>query len=177
VDAIRELSPIVITDASIQFFRYASMATRDHSSLSTQGAGVVNARDRIGRGPWYNPQGVLMADNVTDLHTDNNKLGKATSLTEKGAVVNGLGDRPNQHDALTGSPPDGTAFADGLDRTCSNYTSNAGTGAVQVGHADKPSGQGGNNHSWNSAHATGDAVRRTWPPYGGAGLLYCFAVN
>lgn len=147
-----------------------------HAYLSTQGPGPVNARDRIGRGPWYNAKGVRVAQSVADLHRDDNKLGKATSLTEKGTVVKGLGDTPNQHDILTGSRPDGTAYAEGMDRTCINYSS-AGTGAVQVGHSDKPSGQGGNNHSWNSAHPSRGCSQENLVAIGGAGLLYCFAIN
>jgi hypothetical protein len=145
--------------------------------LSTQGPVAVNARDRIGRGPWHNARGTRVAENIADLHRDANTLGKATSLTETGAVVSGLGDTPNQHDILTGSQPDGTVFADAVDRTCSNYTSSAAGGSVHVGHSDKPIGQGGNNHSWNSAHATRGCSQADLVKIGGAGLFYCFAIN
>jgi hypothetical protein len=107
--------------------------------LSTQASGnqpAVNARDRIGQGPWRNAKGVIVANNVAELHTEANKLGKENSLTEKGGVVNGRGDTPNQHDILTGSNLDGTAFPAGEDRTCNNWTSSS-TGSAQVGHHDR----------------------------------------
>jgi hypothetical protein len=149
-----------------------------HAYLSTQGPDAVSARDRIGRGPWFNAQGTQVAANVADLHGANNLLGKKTSLTEKGGVIPGLGDTPNQHDILTGSQPDGRAYTDGADHTCSNYASNRdGNGAAQVGHHDKPSGQGGNNDSWNSAHLTRGCSQANLQAIGGAGLLYCFALN
>jgi len=148
-----------------------------HAYLSTQGPDAVNARDRIGRGPWHNADGLRVAESVDDLHSDNNRLGKANSLTERGAVVNGFGDTPNQHDVLTGSLEDGTAFTDSTDRTCSNYTSNASSGAGQVGHTDTPRGQGGNNHSWNSAHPSRGCSQDNLVAIGGAGLFYCFAAN
>ena len=104
--------------------------------LSTQGAGAVNARDRIGRGPWQNAKGEAIAQNVDDLHSANNKLTKQTALDEKGQGVNGRGDSPNKHDVLTGSQPDGRAFAAGDDRTCGNWTK-SGAGAAMVGHHDR----------------------------------------
>src|SRR4030095_7453751 len=114
---------------------------------STQGPGAVNARDRIGNGPWYNSRGQMVAMNVAQLHGDTldqarlgNALGKQISLTEKQTVVNGVGDMPNQHDILTGSMPDGRAYTDNMDHTCSNYTSNAAMGSVQLGHVDKQGG-------------------------------------
>src|SRR5690242_16896423 len=121
-----------------------------HAYLSTQGAGAVNARDRIGNGPWYNANGAMIAMNVAQLHGDTldqarlgNALGKQISLTEKKEKVNGVGDMPNTHDILTGSQPDGRAYTDAMDHTCSNWTSNAtGMGSAQLGHADK---QGGGN--------------------------------
>jgi hypothetical protein len=152
-----------------------------HAYLSTQGPGAVNARDRIGNGPWYNARGQMIAMNNGVLHGDTidqarigNALGKQISLTDKGAVSNGVGDMPNTHDILTGSKPDGTAYTDGMDHTCTNYTSNADTGSVQLGHSDK---QGGNNSSWNSAHASAGCSQPKLVQTGGAGLLYCFAVN
>jgi hypothetical protein len=153
-----------------------------HAYLSTQGANAVNARDRIGAGPWYNARGQRVAMGVADLHGDTieqarigNALGKQFSLTEKNTVVNGVGDMPNQHDILTGSQPDGRAYTDANDHTCSNYTSNAdGRGAVQLGHSDK---QGGNNSSWNSTHASRGCSQANLVSTGGAGLLYCFATN
>ena len=153
-----------------------------HAYLSTQGAGAVNARDRIGNGPWYNARGQMIAMNNGVLHGDTidqarvgNALGKQVSLSEKNTLINGVGDMPNQHDILTGSRPDGTAYTDGMDHTCSNYSSGAdGMGQVQLGHADK---QGGGNSSWNSAHGSRGCSQPNLVATGGAGLLYCFAVN
>jgi hypothetical protein len=153
-----------------------------HAYLSTQGAGAVNARDRIGNGPWYNARGQVVAMNVGQLHGDTieqarvgNALGKQISLNEKMGITNGVGDMPNQHDILTGSQPDGRAFTDGMDHTCNNYSSSAdGMGTVQLGHSDK---QGGGNGSWNSAHASRGCSQPNLVSTGGAGLLYCFAVN
>jgi hypothetical protein len=166
--------------------------------LSTQGPGAVNARDRIGTGPWYNARGQMVAANVAELHGDTieqarlgNRLGKQITRTEKDTIVNGVGDQPNQHDVLTGSTPDGRAFTDGADHTCNNWTSNQnveaparGQGApaappapgpsAQVGHHDK---QGGNTGSWNSAHGSRGCSQPNLVATGGAGLLYCFAVN
>jgi hypothetical protein len=153
-----------------------------HAYLSTQGPMAVNARDRIGAGPWYNARGQRVAMNVAELHGDTieqarigNALGKQFSLSEKQTVINGVGDMPNQHDILTGSQPDGRAYTDGMDHTCSNYTSNAdGRGQVQLGHSDK---QGGNNSSWNSTHGSRGCSQPNLVATGGAGLLYCFATN
>ncbi|MQA28211.1 MAG: lectin [Luteitalea sp.] len=151
-----------------------------HAYLSTQGAGAVNARDRIGSGPWYNQRGQRIAQNLGELHGDTveqarmgNALGKALSPNEKGAPVNGVGDTPNQHDILTGSQPDGRAYTDTADHTCNNWTSNS-TGTAQLGHSDK---QGGGNGSWNSSHASRGCSQADLVGTGGAGLLYCFAVN
>jgi hypothetical protein len=153
-----------------------------HAYLSTQGPGAVNARDRIGNGPWYNARGARVAQNVGELHGDTieqartgNALGKQFSLTDKATIVNGVGDTPNQHDILTGSQADGRGYTDGMDHTCGNYTSNAeGRGTVQLGHSDK---QGGNNSSWNSSHPSRGCSQPNLVATGGAGLLYCFAVN
>ena len=148
--------------------------------LSTQGPGAVNARDRIGQGPWYNARGAMIAANLNELHGDTleqarmgNRLHKNSALTEKGAIVKGSGDQPNEHDIITGSMPDGRAYTDGMDHTCSNYTSNVdGKGSMQVGHHDKI---GNTNGSWNSAHASRGCSQASLPPSGGAGYLYCFA--
>ncbi len=153
-----------------------------HAYMSTQGGNAVSARDRIGNGPWYNQRGQIVAMNVAQLHGDTveqarlgNALGKQFSLTEKGGLVNGVGDMPNTHDILTGSQPDGRAYTDSMDHTCSNYTSNAdGRGQVQLGHTDK---QGGGNSSWNSAHGSRGCSQQNLVSTGGAGLLYCFAIN
>jgi len=142
--------------------------------LSTSASGTqaaVNARDRIGRGPWQNAKGVVVAQNVDDLHSDKNLLGKENSLTEKGAVVNGRGDNPNTHDMLTGSGLDGRALPGDL--TCNNWTS-ADVGSAQLGHHDKQGG-GTNPNSWNSAHASKGCSQANLVGTGGAGLFYCFA--
>jgi hypothetical protein len=144
------------------------------ANLSTQGAQAVNARDRIGSGPWQNVKGVVVAKNVAELHGTNN-LNKQTALTEKGEMVNGRGDSPNKHDILTGSQPDGTAFAGADDRTCGNWTK-SGDGAAQVGHHDR---MGLNEEppakSWNSSHPSRGCSDAALIGTGGAGLLYCFA--
>ncbi len=140
--------------------------------LSTK---TENARDRIGDGPWYNAKGVKVADNVADLHSDNNKLSKENSLTEKGAVVNGRGDSPNQHDILTGSQADGTRFTDGEDHTCSDWTSN-GEGSAQVGHHDRQGG-GPAATSWNASHASRGCSQENLIGTGGNGYFYCFAAR
>jgi hypothetical protein len=150
-----------------------------HAYLSTSAANgqpAVNARDRIGRGPWFNAKGVQVAANVDDLHSANNKLSKENSLTEKGAVVNGRGDTPNTHDILTGSQSNGRVFTDAMDHTCSNWTSNAADGSAQLGHHDRQGG-GDDGSSWNAAHPSRGCGQQNLVATGGAGLLYCFAVN
>ena len=152
-----------------------------HAYLSTQGAGAVNAKDRIGRGPWLNAKGVAVAKDVADLHGASNNLTKETALSEKGEVINGRGDTPNRHDVLTGSQSDGTAFAGADDRTCGNWTK-SGAGAAMVGHHDR---QGLNESapmlSWNSSHpsrgAEGGCSQADLKSTGGDGLFYCFATN
>jgi hypothetical protein len=149
--------------------------------LSTQGAGAVNARDRIGRGPWQNAKGEAIAQNVDDLHSANNKITKQTALDEKGQGVNGRGDSPNKHDVLTGSQPDGRAFAAGDDRTCGNWTK-SGTGAAMVGHHDRQGLRDDDaSRSWNSSHPSrgpdGGCSQADLRTTGGDGLLYCFATN
>ena len=142
----------------------------------------VDARDRIGSGPWYNARGQAIAMNNAVLHGDTieqarmgNALGKQFALNEKNALVNGVGDKPNQHDILTGSTPDGRAFTDNMDHTCSNWTSNAdGKGSAQLGHHDK---QGGGGGSWNSQHPSRGCSQANLVQTGGAGLFYCFAAN
>ena len=149
-----------------------------HAYLSASAAGgqpALNARDRIGNGPWYNAKGVKVAENVADLHSDNNKLSKENSLTEKGAVVNGRGDSPNQHDILTGSQLDGTAAPDTGDTTCSNWTGN-GEGSAFVGHHDRTGG-GPNPSSWNSAHPSRGCSQENLIGTGGNGYFYCFATD
>jgi hypothetical protein len=149
-----------------------------HAYLSTQATGrasAVNARDRIGAGPWFNARGVRIATNLTELHSDANNLFKTTQLTEEGQIVNGRGDTPNRHDMLTGSQPDGTAFPAGPDRTCHNWTSD-GRGSAQLGHHDRQGG-GDNPSSWNSAHTSQGCSQDDLRATGGDGLFYCFAIN
>jgi hypothetical protein len=152
--------------------------------LSTQAAGgaqAVNARDRIGTGPWQNFKGEAVAQNVDDLHSVNNKLGMQGSLTERGTVVAGVGYTPNYHDVLTGSQPDGRAFAPGEDRTCGNWTSST-QGAAMVGHIDKKGLRDDDaSKSWNSSHPSrgpgGGCSQSDLRGTGGNGLFYCFAAN
>jgi hypothetical protein len=144
------------------------------STTAAAGQPAVNAKDRIGPGPWYNAKGVLIAQNVAELHGEN-KLTKETQLNEKGEVVNGRGDTPNRHDILTGSQLDGTAFSDGADHSCNNSMSNS-TGSAQVGHHDRQGG-GANPTSWNNAHASKGCSQENLRGSGGDGLFYCFAVK
>lgn len=149
-----------------------------HAYLSTQGTGAVNARDRIGRGPWQNAAGMVIAKDVAELHGSNN-LTKQTAVNEKGSVVNGRGDTPNVHDILTGSQPDGTAFPAGEDRTCGNWTKGGSEGVAMLGHHDRTGlDESAPAKSWNSSHVSRggcsqDALKST----GGGGLLYCFAAE
>jgi hypothetical protein len=145
--------------------------------LSTQGASAVNAKDRIGKGPWSNAKGVQIAASVADLHGDSNKINKETALDEKGMTVNGRGDTPNMHDMLTGTQRDGTATPGADDVTCSNWTSSAdGQGAALVGHHDLIGNPQGINF-WNFSHKTPGCAPANLQKVGGAGLLYCFAAN
>ena len=151
--------------------------------LSTQeaaGKPAVNARDRIGKGPWQNSKGIVIAKDVAELHGANN-LTKQTALTEKGDVINGIDDKPNRHDMLTGSQPDGTAFAAGEDRTCKNWTSST-QGSAMLGHADRKGLRDDDaSKSWNSSHPSrgpeGGCSQADLKSTGGDGLMYCFAAN
>ena len=144
--------------------------------LSTQGAQAVNARDRIGSGPWQNVKGVVVAKSVAELHGSNN-LTKQTALTEKGEMVNGRGDTPNMHDILTGAQPDGTAFAGADDRTCGNWTK-SGDGAAQVGHHDRMGlNESAEAKSWNSSHPSRGCSQDALKGTGGNGFFYCFAAK
>ena len=145
------------------------------SAAAAGGQIAVNARDRIGAGPWYNAKAVMVARDVDDLHGPNNKLSKENSLTEAGAVVNGRGDSPNMHDILTGSQLDGTAIEQGQDTTCENWSSNGG-GSARVGHHDRTGG-GENPESWNSAHGSRGCSQTDLQGTGGNGLFYCFSIN
>ncbi len=146
------------------------------SAAPAAGRPAVNARDRIGTGPWFNYAGVQVAASLADLHSENNKLGKENSLTEKGEQNNGRGDDPNMHDILTGSDLDGTLLTGDGDHTCSNWTSSAADGSAQVGHHDRQGG-GTNPNSWNSAHASRGCGQSDLQGTGGNGLFYCFAIN
>jgi hypothetical protein len=162
-----------------------------HAYLSTQAPALnspafVNARDRIGNGPWYNAKGVLIARNVAELHSDKNNINKDTALDEHGNTVNDASKRPNQHDILTGSRPDGTAFIGGAgggvpfpDMTCGNWTKGGDEGSAMVGHFDKsgPMMSATWATSWNSSHPTIGCSMAKIRPTGGDGRLYCFAVN
>jgi hypothetical protein len=150
-----------------------------HAYLSVSASGSqpsVNARERIGNGPWHNAKGVIIAANVNELHGKNN-LNKQTALNEKGEPINGRGDKPNMHDILTGSQPDGRAFLGNADMTCSNWTSSS-AGAAMLGHHDR---QGLNDNdsskSWNSSHPSRGCSQEALRGSGGNGLFYCFAVN
>lgn len=144
------------------------------STSATGGQAAMHARDRIGSGPWYNAKGVRVAMNIAELHSATTGLAKATSLTERGDVVNGRGDTPNRHDILTGSQLDGTAFSGSADKTCSNWTS-SGEGSAQVGHHDRQGG-GENPTSWGSAHGSRGCSQANLIATGGSGLFYCFAI-
>jgi hypothetical protein len=153
--------------------------------LSTQGSAlndpkVIHARDRIGTGPWHNAKGVMIARNVEDLHSARNNLTKETALDEKGQMVNGRTEKPNKHDILTGSRPDGTAFAGNpfSDMTCGNWTKSSADGSAMTGHHDR---SGPIDHpwatSWNSAHHSRGCTQQGLQSTGGDGLFYCFAAK
>jgi hypothetical protein len=154
-----------------------------HAYLSVSASGgqpAVNARDRIGSGPWYNAKGARIAQNVGDLHGDTveqarlgNNINRTTAISEKGEPIKGVGDTPNQHDILTGSQTDGRAYTDGADHTCGNWTSGA-AGTAQLGHHDRT---GGGNTSWNATHPSRGCSQENLVATGGAGLMYCFAIN
>ena len=147
------------------------------STVSAHSIDGVNARDRIGTGPWRNAKGVVIAQSVTDLHGANNNLTKQTALTAKGEVVNGRGDTPNLHDILTGSQPDGTAINGSVDTTCGNWTRSSG-GAAMLGHSDRTGvDDTPPSKSWNSAHQSRGCDVESLKTTGGEGRLYCFAVN
>lgn len=147
------------------------------STNATNPGATVNARDRIGRGPWQNAKGVVVATSVEDLHSDGNKITKESGLTEKGTLVNGVGDQPNQHDILTGSDMQGRAFPDNVNLTCNNWHSSQ-YGAAMLGHVDR---RGLDNsvfqRSWNSAHMSRGCTQPDLIATGGNGYLYCFATN
>ena len=145
--------------------------------LSANAPQVVNAKDRIGKGPWYNAKGVMVAKNLDDLHSEQANITKQTALTEKGEPVKGRGDQPNEHDILTGSDPTGRFSTAGGDTTCGNWTK-SGDGSAIVGHADRQ-GLKDTWHmkSWNSSHGSRGCSQDQLKASGGAGLVYCFAPN
>ena len=145
------------------------------STSARDGQPAVNARDRIGKGPWYNAEGTLVAADLAQLHGGESPIAKETAVTERLDPINGVGDTPNRHDILTGSQPDGTAFRGNEDLTCRNWTS-SGTGRAQVGHHDRK-GQGQGVNSWNSVHPSRGCSQQDLEGTGGAGLFYCFAVD
>jgi hypothetical protein len=163
-------------DAHCEFLAYAVGAADAEwrAYLSSAGDGV-DARDRIGSGPWHNAEGVLIARDVTDLHSESANLTKETILTEWGQVVNGRGDDPNRHDILTGSNADGTLFEGDGDATCSDWTSN-GEGSARVGHFDRTGG-GDDPTSWNSAHGSAGCSQEDLRRTGGDALFFCFAAD
>ncbi|HEY1363993.1 MAG TPA: lectin [Xanthobacteraceae bacterium] len=147
------------------------------SNFAPPGVTPVNARDRIGNGPWHNAKGVLIAQNVDELHGDNSKVNKQTALTEKGATVNGRGDTPNMHDMLTGSQLDGRAFPGNINVTCNNWTS-SNFGKALLGHHDRQGiADTVYQHSWNSAHMSRGCSQEDLVATGGNGLFYCFAAQ
>jgi hypothetical protein len=145
------------------------------SAAAANGQPAVNAKDRIGKGPWQNAKGVVIAKSVEDLHSDANNLTKDTNITEKGTPVNGVGDKPNQHDILTGSQADGTLQTG--DAPCGNWTSaSEGTGSASVGHSDRRGG-GPAATSWNASHPSRGCSQQNLVATGGNGYFYCFAAN
>jgi hypothetical protein len=147
------------------------------SASPTPTSPAVNARDRIGTGPWQNAKGVVVAKSIADLHGDANNLNKQTAITEKGEIVNGRGDTPNKHDILTGTQADGTAFTSAEDRTCGNWTK-SGEGAAMVGHHDRIGlRDDAPSKSWNASHPSQGCSDAALIKTGGAGLLYCFAAD
>ncbi len=179
-----DLGGIAGADAHCQALAKAagSTFTNWRAYLSTQGQGAVNARDRIGKGPWFNAKGGRVAQSVADLHGDTidqarmgNTLTKATALNEKGEPTKGVGDTPNQHDILTGSQLDGNAFpASAGDRTCKNWTSSAVDGIAMLGHHDRTGGPG---TSWNAVHPSRGCSQENLVATGGNGYFYCFVPN
>jgi hypothetical protein len=177
-----DLGGIAGADAHCQALAKAAGATKTdwHAYLSTTAPGGdagVNARDRIGKGPWQNAKGVVVAKSLDDLHSDSNNITKQTAITEKGETVSGRGDPVNVHDILTGSDPQGMFSTAGGDTTCGNWTK-SGEGSAIVGHHDR-SGLKETRHmiSWNSSHGTRGCSQDALKGSGGAGLLYCFAAD
>jgi hypothetical protein len=175
-----DLGGLTAADAHCQALAKAEGAG-DHtwraylSTMASQAGPAVNARDRIGRGPWYNAEGTLIAADLAQLHDGGTLITKETAVTERLDPVNGVGDTPNRHDILTGSQPDGTAFQGSEDLTCGNWTS-SGAGRAQVGHHDRR-GQGQGVNSWNSVHPSRGCSQQDLESTGGAGLFFCFGID
>jgi len=175
-----DLGGLAGADAHCQSLAQAEYAG-DHTwraYLSTHATEIdeaVHARDRIGPGPWYNAEGLLIAANVQQLHGDGNRMTKSTATTERLNPVNGVGDSPNRHDILTGSQPDGTAFESNQDMTCANWTS-SDEGRARVGHHDRR-GRSDGADSWNSVHSSRGCSQQDLVSTGGAGLFYCFGID
>ena len=150
-----------------------------HAYLSTNAAaqgGAVNARDRIGKGPWQNSKGTVIAKDVDDLHSAGNNLTQQTALTERGAMIAGVGMTPNWHDAMTGSQADGRAFPANLNLTCNNWSSST-FGSTMLGHIDRTPKTPANLESWNAAHMSRSCSQPDLIATGGNGLFYCFAAQ
>jgi hypothetical protein len=177
-----DLGGLAGADAHCQALATAagSTATNWHAYLSTTepgGTAGVNARERIGKGPWQNAKSVIVAKSIADLHSDSNNINKQTALTEKGETVSGRGDPVNMHDILTGSDPQGMFSTAGGDTTCGNW-SKSGEGSAIVGHHDRQ-GLKDTRHmnSWNSSHGSRGCGQDALKSSGGAGLIYCFVAN
>ena len=175
-----DLGGVAGADAHCQALAEAEYAG-DHtwraylSTMATETEPATHARDRIGAGPWYNAEGLLIAANIADLHGDGNRMTKEIATTERLDQVNGVGDTPNRHDILTGSRPDGTAFDGAEDLTCGNWTS-SDEGRARVGHHDRM-GRGDGADSWNSAHPSSGCSQDALVGTGGPGLFYCFGID
>jgi hypothetical protein len=177
-----DLGGLAGADAHCQALARAagSTITNWRAYLSTTEPGGnegVNARDRIGKGPWQNAKGVVVAKSVEDLHSDSNNINKQTALSEKGEIISGSGDPVNMHDMLTGSDPQGLYSTAGGDTTCGNWTK-SGEGSAIVGHHNRQGTKDSRHmHSWNSSHGTRGCSQDGLKSTGGAGLIYCFAAN
>ena len=178
-----DLGGLAGADAHCQALAKAAGSTETnwHAYLSTTepgGVAGVNARDRIGKGPWHNAKGVVVAKDVEDLHSNSSNINKQTALTEKGETVSGRGDAVNMHDVLTGSDPQGLYSTAGGDTTCGNWTK-SGDGSAIVGHHDRAGLGKTTRHmtSWNSSHGLRGCSQDQLKASGGAGLIYCFRTN
>jgi hypothetical protein len=177
-----DLGGVAGADAHCQALAQAAGSTKTNwraylSTTEPGGAAGVNARDRVGKGPWRNAKGVVVAKSVEDLHSDSNNINKQTALTEKGEIVSGRGDAVNMHDILTDSDPQGLYSTAGGDTTCGNWTK-SGEGSAMVGHHDR-AGLKDTRHmnSWNSSHGSRGCSQENLKSTGGAALIYCFLAD